>query len=154
MTRAIQPIGEDEKEDRVQRQALDNQLMQMKTNAADADIPQAIRSVEDKRLNELHNDEQPGQGSSEALQRLRGRKDSFAPFDKTLNSEEEQDADHKIEDLKRSIESMERRAMDTRNPEEAMSLNEEIVNARARLRMQGNAAYRRQITRYAAMYGG
>ncbi len=149
--KAIQAIGQEDQEDRVQRQALEAQLMQMKSNAA---VPEAIRAVEEKKLEQLHNDAQPEKGGTAALERLRGSKDSFAPADETLNTDDDKRADYSIEALKRSIESMERRVQDTLDPEEARELTEELQGAKARLRQKGSDAYRRLHARYAAVFGG
>jgi len=149
--KAIQAIGQEDQEDRVQRQALETQLMQMKSNAA---VPEAIRAVEEKKLDELHNDAQPEKGGTAALERLRGSKDSFAPADETLNTDDDKRADYSIEALKRSIESMERRVQDTLNPEEARALTEELQGAKARLRQKGSDAYRRRHERFNAIFGG
>jgi len=150
--RAIQAVGQEDQEERVQRQALENQLIQMRSGT-DAAIPEAIQAVEEKKLEELHNDTQPEKGSSEALERLRGRRDSFAPWDETLSTSEEQAEDRSIEGLKRSIESMERRFQDTRIPEEAESLSKQLENVRAQLRAKGSDAYRRQSARFSALFG-
>lgn len=149
--RAIQAIGQEDQEERVQRQALENQLRQM-TSGTNAAIPEAIQAVEQKKLEELHDDAQPEKGGSEALERLRGRRDSFAPRDETLNTSEEQAEDRSIEGLKRSIESMERRFQDTRIPEEAESLSRQLESVRAQLRAKGSDAYRRQSARYSALF--
>ncbi len=146
--KAIQAIGQEDQEERVQRQDLENQLMQMKGSAS-ADIPDAIPQVEE-RLEALNNDLQSDRNSTAALLRLRGRKDSFTPRDQTLSTDDDQAAEYSIEGLKRFIESAERRAMDSRNQEEVRNLNEELSSARARLRQQGSAAYQRQYARYAA----
>jgi len=148
--RPIQAIGQEDQEERVQRQALENQLMLMKSST-DAAMPDAIHAVESK-LEELHNDVQPEKGNGEALERLRGRKDRFDPWDETLNTDEEQAEDRSIEGLKRSIETMERRYQDTRIPEEAESLSEQLQSVRAKLRAKGSDAYRRRTARYTALF--
>lgn len=149
--RAIQAIGQEDQEERVQRQALENQLMLMKSST-DAAVPDAIRAVEDK-LEELHNDAQPEKGNGEALERLKGHRDFFTPWDETLNTDEEQAEDRSIEGLKRSIETMERRYLDTRIPEEAESLSVQLESVRAQLRAKGSDAYRRRTERYIALFG-
>jgi len=150
--RAIQAIGQEDQEDRVQRQALEYQLMQLKSSAASEDIPEAIQSVEEKKLEELHDDAQPEKGSDEAaLERLRGEKDTFQPADRRLVVNTDQ-VDREIEGLKRSIESMEQRAMDTLDPEEAEELDRELQLARAQLRRKGSVAYRRLRAQYTAIF--
>lgn len=143
----------DSDELRAKWQELEDQLQYLKDSAG---IPndEGVAALEekDRQGGQVNNDLQ-GERENAALERLKGRKDSFAPADETLKDDEEKASDWDLQRLKNEVKSLELQAKRNEDPDKAGELEAELQQARYRLRAKGSAMYRRMYTNYTALFG-
>ncbi len=145
----------DSDELRAKWQELEDQLLYLKDSA---DVPNdegvAGLKKEDRQGGQVRNDLQgEREDTAAALERLKGRKDAFAPADETLKNDEEKASDWDLQRLKNEVRSLELQAKRNEDPDKAGELEAELQQARTRLRAKGSAMYRRMYTNYMALFG-
>jgi len=150
--------AEEQDELNVQREALQNQLLTLKSSS-DAASADAVQAVEAK-LQEL--DQASGvQGAPTALDRLKGQTDRYEAGDKDPGiaalmeeepSEEEESTatintdavDREIRELKEQVEELKRQSASETDPVRAEEIAREQKAVQAELQQKDNETYRKQ----------